>query len=105
MHCADVFVFPSYKEGCPNAVLEALASGLPVIYTPVGALKELLANNVNGYMIESHSANQIFKAVEYILQNQKNLPIISKNNRKLSENFRTDIIFNQIEKVYNRLTC
>lgn len=44
---ADIFVFPSHSEGLPIAVLEAMASGLPMICTPVGALPEILTDGVN----------------------------------------------------------
>jgi glycosyltransferase involved in cell wall biosynthesis len=46
----DVFVLPTYQEGCPNAVIEALASGLFVISTPVGAIPELVSDGEQGLL-------------------------------------------------------
>lgn len=42
MRAADVLCLPSYSEGCPNAIVEALASGLPVVATDVGGIPELV---------------------------------------------------------------
>ena len=48
---ADVFVFPSYDEGMPNVVLEALASGLPVVATRIAGTEQLVAHGANGALV------------------------------------------------------
>ena len=49
--CFDVFVLPSLKEGISNTILEAMASGLPVIATEVGGNPELIQDDVNGRLV------------------------------------------------------
>lgn len=51
-HASDVFVFPSAYEAYPLVVLEALASGLPVVATPVGSIPELIVEGENGFIVE-----------------------------------------------------
>ena len=48
---ADIFVLPSYTEGFSMAVLEAMAYGLPIVSTRVGALQEVLVEGKNGFLI------------------------------------------------------
>jgi glycosyltransferase involved in cell wall biosynthesis len=51
MRALDVFVLPSKNEGISNTILEALASGLPVIATAVGGNLELVEDGVNGMLV------------------------------------------------------
>ena len=49
---ADVFVLPSYNEGLPVSLLEAMAYGVPVISTRVGGIPELVRDGIDGFLIE-----------------------------------------------------
>jgi len=49
---SDVFLFPSHSEGLPNAVIEAMAAGLPVVATGVGGLPDLIRHSENGFLVE-----------------------------------------------------
>lgn len=49
---ADIFVLPTYAEGMPIAVIEAMAAGLPCVTTPVGGIPELIREGVEGFLVE-----------------------------------------------------
>lgn len=67
MRCFDVFVLPSRNEGISNTILEALASGLPVIATAVGGNVELVEDGVNGRWVKPGNASDMAQALlEYL---------------------------------------
>jgi len=67
----DIFVLPSFNEGMSNALLEAMASGLPIITTLTGGSKELL--NGNAVLIEKGSSESILKALNSIIYDTEKL--------------------------------
>ena len=60
---ADVFVLPSHREGLPNALLEAMAAGLPVIATRVGGVPEVLDEDGVGILLEPHDSTALGEAL------------------------------------------
>ena len=66
LKAADVFVLPSYGEGMPNALLEAMAVGLACVATPVGGIPEVIEDGVNGLLVPVQSAGAIVAAVKML---------------------------------------
>ena len=98
----DVYVLPSYTEGCPNSVLEALASGLFCVTTPVGALKDLI-NAHNGVIIPVKNVIELYKTFLMILENKALL----KNRESISgesiDKFDIRNICEDFNRAYNKL--
>lgn len=67
---AAVFVLPSYSEGMPIVVLEAMAAGLPVVTTPVGAISELFHDGSNGFLVSPGKPEEISKTLITLLTNE-----------------------------------
>ena len=66
LQAADIFVLPSHGEGMPNALLEAMAAGLPCIATAVGGIPEAVQDGVNGLLIPPKSPAAIVAALQRI---------------------------------------
>ena len=66
---AAVFVFPSEIDQAPNAVLEAMAMGLPVVALRVGAVPEMVVDRVTGFLVDPSDDDGLVRAVETLLDN------------------------------------
>ncbi|MEW6498567.1 MAG: glycosyltransferase family 4 protein [Cyanobacteriota bacterium] len=67
---ADVFVLPSYNEGLPMALLEAMSWGLPVITTPVGGIPEVITDKENGLLVNPGDVQQLSQALQSLITSQ-----------------------------------
>lgn len=64
---SDCFVFPSYREGFPNVVLEAGAMGLPSIVTDINGSNEIIEHNQNGIIIPSKDEKELYRAMKKVM--------------------------------------
>ena len=71
MFAADALVAPSYIEGFPNVILEAMACGTPMIASGVGAIPEMLDNGRCGVLIKPRCADEICRAVEKLMSDKE----------------------------------
>lgn len=62
-------VLPSFTEGMPNAILEAMAAGLPVVASRVGGIPELIQDGVEGYLVEPGHVDHLAQAIEKVMLN------------------------------------
>lgn len=69
---ADCFVFPSYREGFPNTVLEAGAMGLPSIVTDINGSREIIVEGENGFIVPPRNEEALFQAMLEMIRNKKN---------------------------------
>jgi glycosyltransferase involved in cell wall biosynthesis len=67
---ADVFILPSYHEGLPMSMLEAMAWRLPVIVTPVGGIPEVIRDGRNGLLVEPGHREQLVQAMAQLIEDE-----------------------------------
>ena len=82
---ADVFVLPSLNEGMSNTMLEALASGLPLVATDTGGTKELVTDGQNGFIIKMKDAQDLAEKVEKIILDKELCQKMGEESRKKAE--------------------
>lgn len=83
---ADLFIFPSYNEGQPLTILEALAHGLPIISSDVGLIPETISDGINGFIVTDQKANSYFDYIIKLIMNKTLYHEISHNNIILFKN-------------------
>jgi glycosyltransferase involved in cell wall biosynthesis len=66
---ADVFALPSYSEGSPNVLLEAMDAGLPIVATAVGGVGEMIRNGEQGLLVPAGDVEGIARSVIMLLNN------------------------------------
>lgn len=81
MQAVDAFVLPSYNEGLSNAVLEAMATGLPVIATDVGGHREFINSGKNGLLIEPNNTLDLVAAIRKVISDESYRREIASNAR------------------------
>lgn len=65
----DVFVFPSYREGFPNVVMQAGAMGIPAIVTNINGCNEIIVDGINGKIIPVRNENALYDMMKYFIDN------------------------------------
>ncbi len=101
---ADCFVLSSLWEGMPNALLEAMATGLPVIATRVEGTAELIEDGLNGLLIEPDSVEELILALQSILKDQTASTAMGKMAQQtVVEGFTWDAVLSSHEEIYHSL--
>lgn len=101
---ASIYVLPSYHEGMPMGVLEAMASGVSVITTQVGGIPDVIESGVDGILIEPGDVKALAQALESLLGDADLRTSIGLAARqKIVEHFSAEKILPQLEEIYIRL--
>ena len=100
---SNLFVFPSYREGLPNVVLQAGSFNLPSIVTDIAGSNEIIKNGVNGIIIPAKKVEDIKQAVLYLISNKDVRNFMSENaRREIEEKYDRNIIVQSIKNEYNK---
>jgi glycosyltransferase involved in cell wall biosynthesis len=99
---SHIYLFPSYSEGMPNSILEAMAFGLPIITTPVGGITDFFENEKHGFYIEIKNVDQIVEKVNGLIHDLILYMKISNENFNYSRSrFLTQVVIKRLEIIYS----
>ena len=99
---ADIFVLPSFREGLPNALLEAMASCTAIITSDVGAIPDVVQSGVNGYLIKAGDTKSLVRCLKEYLNNKELIINHSVNALKtVREKNSLEAVIPQFQRILN----
>ena len=106
---ADALVFPSYREGFPNVVLEAGALDLPSIVTDINGSREIIVHGKNGVIVPPRNAQALLQAMTQFVQNPQATQAMAANARKMiasrfEKSFVEQCLFDYYKEILGEVT-
>ncbi|MDO4870854.1 MAG: glycosyltransferase family 4 protein [Candidatus Saccharibacteria bacterium] len=100
---SDVAITTSLQEGLATNIIEAMASGLPVICSNVRGHRELIQNDENGYLFELNDDSEMIDNIVKIYNNHELCAKFSRNNIKMAKSYDQAIATKKMMKIYNEV--
>ncbi len=97
---SDIFLMCSIGEGFCLAVVEAMAASLPVISVNIGAIKEIIENNVNGFLIEPNNPVKFAESIIALADDKKLQHAMGENGKRMAKKFTIDKAVSEYEMLY-----
>jgi len=98
---SHAFILPSYNEGLPMSLLEAMGWGLPVIVTPVGGIPELITSTENGLLINPGDVQKLSQAMQKLIENQSLRLSLGNAARETVTPFDIKTYCSQLYQIYD----
>ena len=100
----QLFVLPSYNEGLPIAILEAMSYGLAIVSTDVGSIQEAVHDNINGFIVTPGNIDGYFEALKELIINKDLRVNMMNQSRKIAlEKFDEKNYFKRIKILYEEI--
>lgn len=104
MQLADIFVFPSHREGFPNVLLQAASMGLPIICSKIAGNIDIVTNNETGLIFDCGNEQQMQSALEYAMAHPQQMQSMAKKLQDgVRENYRQENIWQNMLDAYKSL--
>ncbi|MEP2279093.1 glycosyltransferase family 4 protein [Maribacter sp.] len=101
---SNALVFPSYREGFPNVVLEAGAMGLPAVVTDINGSNEIIEHGKNGYIVPSKNELLLLKAMTLFIEDKEMLSAMANNARTMiTDRYEQNFVWQSILKEYQQI--
>ncbi|MCA0152992.1 glycosyltransferase family 4 protein [Winogradskyella vincentii] len=100
----DVFVFPSYREGFPNVVLEAGSMGKPCVVSDINGSNEIIRQNYNGLIVPKKDSKELTEAIRLLITDSNLLNTLAKNARvNIIQKYQRQAIWDELLQLYKSL--
>ncbi len=99
-HAANVFLFPSIREGLPVSIMEAMAAGLPVICSAVRGNRDLIVNGRGGFVLDKYDVEGFAEAIKRVLNNEKGIENMGLFNVDRIKEYDSKFVDKKMRKIY-----
>lgn len=96
----DIFLFPSWTEGMPTVIIEALAAGCPVISTRVGAVPEMVEESRNGFLLDAGDIAGMADKIRFLLNHPEQIRLMGEASKKI---YHSRFTFNAVMRDFEML--
>lgn len=98
----DVFVFPSFREGLPVSLMEAMVMGLPVVCSNIRGNNDLIKDGLGGYLVKPNDIEGFAQSIEKLYMSANNRKIFGENNEREVKKFYSEKVLEKLENIYLR---
>jgi len=103
-NCLDLYLVTSRAEGGPKAILESLATGVPLVTTDVGMASTVIRNNENGFVVGINEVEELVRCAEVIVREKNLKNEFIKNGLERARDYNWDAVARQyFDKIYKNL--
>lgn len=103
---SDIFVFPSYREGFPNVVMQAGAMGVPAIVTDINGCNEIIIQDKNGVIIPPKDEEALLFAMKDLASSPEKVSQLAANAREMiTSRYEQRLVWEEILKEYQKVIC
>jgi len=100
---SDIFILPSYSEGMPKVLLEAMISGTAAVVSDIPAHRELIVHGETGYLFETGNAVSMAETILTALEDQRSSEVVANAANLIRDKYTWPVVARRLENVYNVL--
>jgi glycosyltransferase involved in cell wall biosynthesis len=100
---ANVYILPSYNEGLPISILEAMSYGQAIISTNVGGIPEIVVPDKNGILIDPGNLEQIKSSIDYFIDQPEKAKDYGKESKQMVKKHLPDSVMKELTSIYTSL--
>jgi glycosyltransferase involved in cell wall biosynthesis len=103
MGCFDIFVLPSLNEGMGRVLVEAMATGLPIVASSVGGIPDLVKDGENGLLVPPANAGALEQAISDLLSDKARRKRMGETGKRMCGPYSIEAMVEKIDDLYSRL--
>jgi glycosyltransferase involved in cell wall biosynthesis len=103
MSCFDIFVLPSLNEGMGRVLVEAMATGLPIVASRVGGIPDLVKHGENGLLVPPADEGALERAISDLLSDEARRKRMGETGKRICRPYSIEAMVEKIDDLYSRL--
>lgn len=103
LNWTDILILPSYNEGLPIAILEAMSYGKAIISSPVGGIPEIVMHGQNGILVKPGNQNELFNAICFFIKNKDEIKTFGNKSKEIIQPYFPEAVLSDLLKIYKNL--